>query len=157
MVFDTFQFQLKKGYAFGFRRTGLKRIAPLSLAFTYSVFLPSISTIPGMILSLISLQMPLWVFQPKGSPLASSLLLNSVMVKKSCEYILEVNVNEQKKKMVKITCFMKIHCIDIPTQGVETRKNTPLPLSRGEFQLVFNSFPSSQTGSNEICSLSNNV
>ena len=34
--------------------------------------------------------------------------------------------------MVKITYRMKIHCIDIPTQSVETRKNTPLPLSRGE-------------------------
>ena len=43
-----------------------------------------------------------------------------------------MNVNEQKKKMVKITYRMKIHCIDIPTPGVETRNNTPLPLSRGE-------------------------
>ena len=34
--------------------------------------------------------------------------------------------------MVKITYRMKIHCIDIPTPGVETRNNTPLPLSRGE-------------------------
>lgn len=34
--------------------------------------------------------------------------------------------------MVKITYRMKIHRIDIPTQSVETRKNTPLPLSRGE-------------------------
>ncbi len=47
--------------------------------------------------------------------------------------------------MVKITYRMKIHCIDIPTQSVETRKNTPLPLSRGEsenplFGGDFNSF-----------------
>jgi len=34
--------------------------------------------------------------------------------------------------MVKIMYRMKNHCIDIPTQGMETRKNTPLPLSRGE-------------------------
>jgi len=43
-----------------------------------------------------------------------------------------VTVNKQKKKMVKITYRMKNHCVDIPTQGVETRNNTPLPLSRGE-------------------------
>src|SRR3990167_1351173 len=93
-------------------------IAPLSLAFTYNVFLSSISTFLGITLFLISLQMPLWVFQPKGSPLASSLLLNSVIGKKTCEYILEVNVNGQKKKMVKIAYRMKNHCIDILTQSV---------------------------------------
>lgn len=65
--------------------------------------------------------MPLWVFQPIGSPLASSLLLNSVMGKKSCEYILEVNVNEQKKKMVKITYRMKNH--GIPTRSHALRGN----------------------------------
>ncbi len=34
--------------------------------------------------------------------------------------------------MVKITYRMKNHYIDIPTQSMETRKNTLLPLSRGE-------------------------
>jgi len=59
-----------------------------------------------------------------------------------------VNVNGQKKKMVKIAYRMRNHCIDIPTQGVEKRKNTPLPLSRGEsenplFEGDFNAFPCS--------------
>ena len=34
--------------------------------------------------------------------------------------------------MLRITYRMRIHCINIPTQGVETRKSTHLPLSRGE-------------------------
>jgi hypothetical protein len=43
-----------------------------------------------------------------------------------------MNVNEQMKKMVKITYRIKNHCIDIPTQSVETRNKTPLPLSKVE-------------------------